>query len=337
MQMLENVNLIGLNTFHFEVVAKKLLIVKSCQELIEWLHTNSKEQKNLSILGGGSNILFTKNIENWLLKNEIKGREIISENEDEIHVKFMSGENWHECVIWAVENNLGGIENLSLIPGTIGAAPIQNIGAYGVELKDTFISCEALELKTQKIICIDKEACKFDYRNSYFKQDGKNKYFIVSVTLCLQKKPKLKTDYGAIKNIIESDFDGVFSVKNVSQAVIKIRTEKLPDPAKIGNAGSFFKNPIIPTVHFESLKNQFADIPYYKTSIGYKIPAAWLIEQCGWKGYQTHHVGVHPHQALVLIHLGEGQGKEIIALSKNIITSVQQRFNITLEPEVNIW
>ena len=332
-----HVNLKEFNTFHFEAYASHLLVVKSTEELQRWLQENKPSLDALHILGGGSNILFTKDVNGFLLKNELKGIHKIHEDESTIEIQFQSGENWHECVLWSVQQNLGGIENLALIPGTIGAAPIQNIGAYGVEIKDVFVSCTALHLETGEIHQFSKEECRFGYRDSIFKQEKRGNYFITSVTLSFQKKPTYKTDYGDISKIITEEFNGELSVQTIANAVIKIRSSKLPDPSKIGNAGSFFKNPVVSNTHYELLKQDNPTIPSFSVPNGIKIPAAWLIEQCGWKGFQEGEIGVHDRQALVLIHKGNGKGVDILGLSDRIITSVQQRFNIALEREVNIW
>ena len=337
MQILENVNLKALNTFHLEVTATKMAIVQNEEELKNLLSTLASTQEPLSILGGGSNILFTQNLQSLLIKNELKGIEIIYEDDTQVHVTFQSGENWHQCVLWAVQQNLGGIENLSLIPGTIGASPIQNIGAYGIELKDVFVSCEAINLKTLERTFFNNKSCEFGYRDSIFKRQAKGQYFITSVTLALQKRPIFRTDYGDIQKVLHDHFEGKLSVKTISDAVVMIRSSKLPNPDEIGNAGSFFKNPVIDLTQFSLLQKNFPSIPSFAAPNGVKIPAAWLIEQCGWKGIREGHIGVHDRQALVLIHHGKGQGKDILDLSERIITSVQQRFNILLDREVNVW
>lgn len=267
----------------------------------------------------------------------MKGIQIVHEDEQHVWVKFMSGEIWHECVLWCIENNLAGIENLSLIPGTIGAAPIQNIGAYGVELKDVFEELEAINLNSSSNRNFKNEECEFGYRDSVFKQSLKGKYAIVSVTLKLNKIPVFQTSYGTIQEELNKQPELPISIKRISDAVISIRQSKLPDPSQIGNAGSFFKNPIIPKHQFLNLQKQYPSIPNYPDQEQIKIPAAWLIEQCNWKAYREEDFGVHAKQALCLVNYEKATGKQIFDLSTRIITSVQQAFNITLEREVNIW
>lgn len=337
MQLVKNIHLTPYNTFHLEAMASRFLVVKELKEFLVWLKQNPQAIGQIKILGGGSNILLTQSVDGYVIKNELKGIEKIVEDEQSVHIRFGSGENWHECVLWAVERNLGGIENLALIPGTIGAAPIQNIGAYGVELKDVFVECSALHLESGDIHHFSNEECRFGYRDSIFKQEQRGQYFITSVTLALHKKPVYKTDYGDISKTIQEEYNGEISIQTIAKAVIKIRSSKLPDPAQIGNAGSFFKNPVISLQQFEGLKNEHPNIPSYPVPNGTKIPAAWLIEQCGWKGFSDGEIGVHDRQALVLINKGKGKGIDILTLSERIITSVQHRFNIVLEREVNIW
>ncbi len=289
------------------------------------------------ILGGGSNVLFTRNFLGMVLKMEISGIDIVEDAEDSVLVSFGAGENWHQCVLWAVENNYGGIENLSLIPGTIGAAPMQNIGAYGVEVKEVFHSLEAYEVKTGKIVRFFNEDCKFGYRYSVFKGPQRDKYIITKVNLRLSKKPVYNISYGAIKETLDEMGVEELSLKAISQAVINIRQSKLPDPAQIGNAGSFFKNPVVENSYFDSLRAAFEEIPGYRLDEEYtKVPAAWLIDQCGWKGKRKGNIGVHDKQALVLVNHGGGKGKDLVDLSEEIQKSVQGTFGIQLETEVNI-
>ncbi len=289
-------------------------------------------------LGGGSNVLFTKDFEGLVLKNSIKGIEVASETEDHVLLKIYSGENWHELVMYCVQRNLGGIENLSLIPGTVGAAPMQNIGAYGVELEKVFVSLEALNLETFEIETFDKETCEFGYRESVFKRKFKGQYFIYSVTLRLDKKPVIHAEYGDIKTVLTDK--GIAwteaSIKDISDAVIQIRQSKLPDPKEIGNSGSFFKNPVIESAHFDKLKTEYPDIKGFEQYNGIKVPAAWLIEQCGWKGRRVGNTGSHARQALVLVNYGAATGNEVWQLAQDIIGSVREKFGISLEPEVNI-
>lgn len=321
-------------TFSIDEMIEQLIEVNTPNELEQALE---KAHPPIHILGGGSNILPTGTLQGTVLLNRIKGIEIVKEEDEHVWVCFSSGEIWHECVMWAVERNLGGIENLALIPGTIGAAPLQNIGAYGVELKDVFFELEAFHLHTKEKRTFDINECQFGYRESVFKHEEKNKYYILSVTLRLQKKPTLHLEYGMIQDeLMKMEVTDVH-IKHVAEAVMRIRRSKLPDPAVIGNAGSFFKNPVIPIHQFNSLKEQFPNIPHYPASEGIKIPAAWLIEQCGWKGKRMGPCGVHDKQALVLVNFGEAKGSSIFDLSVQIIQSVEEKFGVRLHREVNIW
>jgi len=289
-------------------------------------------------LGGGSNMLFTKDYEGLVLKNNIKGIQIVEETDEHVFLKAYSGENWHELVLYCVERNWGGIENLSLIPGTVGAAPMQNIGAYGVELEKVFVSLEALNLETLELEIFDEVQCEFGYRESVFKRKLKGQYFIYSVTFRLDKQPEIHAEYGDIKTILAEE--GIewtkAGIKDISQAVIQIRQSKLPDPKQIGNSGSFFKNPVIEQSHFIGLKTQYPEIKGFEQYNGIKVPAAWLIEQCGWKGKKVGHTGSHATQALVLVNYGGATGNEVWQLAQDIIQSVSDKFGIKLEPEVNI-
>lgn len=337
MTILENQSLKPYNTFHIDESATFFGTIHTEKDLLELLNHPIAQTEPISFIGGGSNILLTQKKEGLVVYNSIKGISIVEENDDDIIVQFMAGESWHDCVIWAVDRGYGGIENLSLIPGTIGAAPIQNIGAYGVEIKDVFVSCETLHLstKTKKTFWLDE--CQFGYRDSIFKRNLKDQYFILSVRLKFSKHPKCSIEYGDIQKIIEQEYNHEVTIKNVSNAVIQIRSSKLPDPAVIGNAGSFFKNPVVEISIYESLAITYPSMPHFDAPNGIKIPAAWLIEQCGWKGYRNGDFGVHERQALVLVNYAGASGQELLGLSTDIITSVQQRFNILLEREVNIW
>lgn len=343
MKIESNVSLLPYNTFHIETFADYFVSIRNENELLEVLDTEIAKSNPIFIIGGGSNILLTQDVHGLVLLNEIKGIEKIYEDDASVRVRFQSGENWHQCVCWSLEQNLGGIENLSLIPGTIGAAPIQNIGAYGVELNDVFFELEAIHLQTKKRIRFDKAECAFGYRNSIFKNTEKGKYFIVSVTLQLSKHPILKTDYGTIQEELQKIMPAVATIKTVSDAVIRIRQSKLPDPNIVGNAGSFFKNPVISKEAFVILQKRYPSIPFYESDAAIKIPAAWLIEQAhpegalSWKGFTEKNYGVHPRQALCLVNYSDASGADIFNLSERIITSVQQAFNIVLEREVNIW
>jgi len=334
--ILKNISLKPYNSFGIDVSAKYFVSVTSTEELKSVL--NLKEYPVKFILGGGSNILLTKDVEALVIYVNLKNIEIVSKTERTVTVKASAGENWHDFVLWCLNHNFGGIENLSLIPGKVGAAPIQNIGAYGVELKDVFLSCEALHIETQNIKTFTKEACKFGYRNSIFKQEIKGKYIILSITLTLSSKNhKLQMSYGAIKEELIKKGINSPTIIDVSNAVIAIRESKLPDPKIIGNCGSFFKNPIISKSHFEKLKLNFPEMPSYKVSEKeIKIPAGWLIEHLGFKGKRFGNYGVHKDQALVLVNYNDAKGEDIFKLSQLIQSTVKQIFDINLEIEVNI-
>ncbi len=333
-----NVSLKPFNTFGIDVNAQIMVDIADPDNLDE-VYTNTEFiPLPKMVLGGGSNVLFTGNQRKVILRMMISGIHVVSENQHEVVVKIGAGENWHQFVLWCIENNLGGVENLSLIPGTVGAAPMQNIGAYGVELKDVFHSLEAYNVKSGEIRSFSSRECKFGYRYSIFKGDAKDKYVITSVTLKLSKKPKFNIEYGAIRTILEKNGVDQLSIKAVSDAVIEIRQSKLPDPAVIGNAGSFFKNPIIEMDHYEALQAAFPNIPSFPVSDHWiKVPAAWLIDQCGWKGKKRGDIGVHEDQALVLVNYGGGKGSEILKLSSIIVDSVSRKFGVDLQREVNIY
>ena len=333
----ENFSLKPHNTFGIDVIADLKASIQQVEDLSDLFKSDKYKSIKKMILGGGSNVLFTRNFLGMVLKMEISGIDIVEDAEDSVLVSFGAGENWHQCVLWAVENNYGGIENLSLIPGTIGAAPMQNIGAYGVEVKEVFHSLEAYEVKTGKIVRFFNEDCKFGYRYSVFKGPQRDKYIITKVNLRLSKKPVYNISYGAIKETLDEMGVEELSLKAISQAVINIRQSKLPDPAQIGNAGSFFKNPVVENSYFDSLRAAFEEIPGYRLDEEYtKVPAAWLIDQCGWKGKRKGNIGVHDKQALVLVNHGGGKGKDLVDLSEEIQKSVQGTFGIQLETEVNI-
>ena len=337
MQFELNKALKDFNTFHIDAQAEKFICIDDEKSLLEILEFAKKENERIHFIGGGSNILLTQNIDGITVLNQLKGISIINKNEEFVNVNFASGENWHQCVLWAVEHNYGGIENLSLIPGTIGASPIQNIGAYGVELKDVFHSLEAINLTSFEKKIFTLEECKFGYRDSIFKQLEKGNWFILNVILQLTKNPICNINYGNIKEeLLKMKVENP-RIQDVSKAVINIRSSKLPNPAEIGNAGSFFKNPVVSKSHFEELKTMYPEIPYFTAANGVKIPAAWLIEKNNWKGFKEGDFGVHKNQALVLVNYNHANGNDILNLSTQIITSVQQTFNITLEREVNIW
>lgn len=323
------------NTFGLKVIAQQFVVIDSLSQLREAILSGLFTENNSMILGGGSNVLFTNDFEGIIFKNNISGIEVENEDEDYVWIKAGSGEVWHQLVLYAVEHGWGGIENLSLIPGTAGAAPIQNIGAYGVELKDVLSNVEAMHLQSSEIKNFTNEECKFGYRESIFKHELKGKYFITSITLRLAKSPVYHIQYGAIKEILEKN-QAEISVKTISDAVIEIRKSKLPDPAVLGNAGSFFKNPEIFQEQYHALKKNFPDMPSYPAGERIKIPAGWLIEQCGWKGKRIGNAGSHAQQALVLVNYGGATGKEIYSLALQIKESVFNKFGIEISTEVNI-
>ena len=333
-----NISLKNYNTFGIDVHAKQFVSVTSETELQETLqhHNNT-----IFILGGGSNILFTKDVDALVIHINTKGKELVYEDDAVVHVRIAAGENWHQFVLWALENGFGGVENLSLIPGNVGAAPIQNIGAYGVELKDLFIACEAVAISTGKQRKFTHSDCNFGYRNSVFKQEARGDYIIKNVTLRLTKRNhQLHTTYGSIQEILQRNNIDQPTIKDISDAVIAIRKSKLPDPALLGNSGSFFKNPVIPTSHFGQLKEKYPGIPAYPVPENpekhVKIPAGWLIEKCGFKGKRTGNTGVHDKQALVLVNHGNADGNEVKVLAEHIKSTVKATFGIALEAEVNI-
>ncbi|HEY5392085.1 MAG TPA: UDP-N-acetylmuramate dehydrogenase [Hanamia sp.] len=335
MQIQRNFPLKKYNTFGVEATSTLFASFSSAEELISLL--NTEENLPIMILGGGSNILFTKDFDGLLLRNEIAGIEIVSENEEYIYVKVGAGVLWHRFVMFCVNNNFAGVENLSLIPGNCGASPMQNIGAYGVEVKDVFFELEALHLKEKSIQQFSAADCEFGYRESIFKKKYKNQFAILNTTYRLNKKQDFNISYGAIEAELQKINVENLTVKSISEAVIRIRTSKLPDPAIIGNAGSFFKNPVISKKLFEEKQMDQLNIPFYNAGEeNLKIPAGWLIEKCGWKGYRKNDVGCYEKQALVLVNYGNATGKEIYDLSEEIKISVKEKFNIDLEREVNI-
>ena len=341
MQITENKSLKKYNTFGIDVTAGYFAVFTNESELAELLEfkkpTNTHQPPPVLILGGGSNILFTKNVDGLVLKNEIKGIEKINEDEDYVYVKAGAGENWHQLVLYCLQNNWAGLENLSLIPGNTGASPMQNIGAYGVEIKDVFYQLEAFHLQEKKIVNFGLKDCEFGYRESVFKRKLKGQFVTTSVTFRLNKTPKFNTNYGAINQELEALGVKELSIQAISQAIINIRSSKLPNPAEIGNAGSFFKNPEIDGGTFEKLKVINPAIVGYLVANGMvKLAAGWLIEQCGWKGYRKGDAGCYSKQALVLVNYGHAKGNEIYNLSGEIIQSVQDKFGVMLEREVNI-
>jgi UDP-N-acetylmuramate dehydrogenase len=335
MQIHEAFSLLPYNTFRIDVKARYFSTFTNTDELAEVVAADSRLPT--FILGGGSNILFTKDYDGLVLKNEIKGIEVQHEDAGHVYVKAGAGENWHQFVLYCIQHNWAGVENLSLIPGNIGAAPIQNIGAYGVELDNIFLSLEAYHLQEKKVHTFTAVDCEFGYRDSVFKNRYKDQFAILSVTFRFRKKPIFHVSYGAITEELEKMGVTELSIKAVSQAVINIRSSKLPDPEKIANSGSFFKNPEVPAAKYEELKLKFPAIIAYPLPNGtVKLAAGWLIEQCGWKGYRKGDAGCHAKQALVLVNYGNATGKEIYDLSEEILKSVKDKFEVVLEREVNI-
>lgn len=331
----KNYDLSTLNTFGIKSSAEFFAAFRSIAELDTLISNLPKEP--LMLLGGGSNILITKPIEGTVLHNRIEGIEILEETEDVVMVRVGAGEVWHDFVMWAVNNNYGGVENLSLIPGSVGASPMQNIGAYGVEIKDVMQNLEAYHLPSGEIHTFSNDACKFGYRDSVFKRYLKGGYVIISVTFRLSKVPKLNLDYGAIRDVLQERNITQPSIKDVSDAVIHIRQSKLPDPKVIGNAGSFFKNPAVEKEKYATLQLKYPNVPCYPLNETHvKVPAGWLIEQAGWKGKDFGNYGVHDKQALVLVNRGGASGQEIFDLSTKILEDIQEKFGIELEREVNV-
>ena len=336
MTMQQNVSLKPYNTFGLEATARFFVEIQSVQELKYILQSPDFQLVDKLFLGGGSNILLTKNFEGLVIKINLIGIHKVFEDGFYVQIKVGAGEVWHQLVMYCVENQYAGMENLSLIPGTVGAAPMQNIGAYGVEIKDIFEELQALNLQTLEIETFKLNDCHFGYRESIFKHQLKGKYVIISVTFKLNKIPVYKVTYGDIQKTLKEMNIQHLSIKAVSDAVISIRKSKLPDPAEIGNSGSFFKNPEIPKEKYEDLKTKYEHIPSYpinETTV--KVPAGWLIEQAGWKGFRDGQIGVHTRQALVLVNYGNGTGEQIKALSAKIQASVLEKFGISLSTEVN--
>ena len=332
MKIQENISLKQYNTFGINATAKRFVSVNSSKELKKIITS----EKDIFLLGGGSNMLLTSDIEKLVVHLNLKGI-IVNDTEKEfVFVTAEAGENWHEFVIWCISQNYGGLENLSLIPGNVGTSPIQNIGAYGVEIKDTFHQLEALEIKTGKLKIFNGEDCNFGYRNSVFKNESKGKYIITNVTFKLTNaKHKTNTSYGAIQEILKEI--KAPTIKDISNAVIAIRESKLPNPEEIGNSGSFFKNPVVNQKSFKILLKKYPQIPHYIVSKKeIKIPAGWLIEQCGFKGKRFGDAGVHTKQALVLVNYNNATGKEIYKLAQNIQQKVKETFAIGIDIEVNV-
>lgn len=337
MTVTENVSLKSFNTFGIEARARYFVRVQTTAQLHDVLANPVYRAVPKLVLGGGSNVLFINDyFDGLVIKIDIKGITVLEETQQLVRLEVGAGEVWHDLVVHTIEKGYSGLENLSLIPGTVGAAPMQNIGAYGVEIKETFDSLEALHVESGESRRFTNAECRFGYRESVFKHELKGQYIITSVRFTLSKMPVFHTSYGAIQDTLREMGVGELSVKAISEAVCHIRRSKLPDPAQIGNAGSFFKNPEIPKAQFEALKAQYPGMPGYVTSPDLvKVPAGWLIEQCGWKGKVVGATGVHKMQALVLVNYGEAKGREIKALAEEVQQSVQERFGIRLTPEVN--
>ncbi|WP_445735501.1 UDP-N-acetylmuramate dehydrogenase [Mariniflexile sp.] len=336
MKIEQSISLKPYNTFGIHATASYFVSVSTIEELKQILSLKKYPKK--LILGGGSNMLLTQNFEGLVIHVNLKGIEIVSEDENFVLVKAAAGENWHEFVMYCINNDFGGVENLSLIPGNVGTAPIQNIGAYGVELKDTFESCEAISVETQLLETFNKQDCHFDYRNSIFKNEAKGNYIITNVTFKLSKQNhKLHINYGTIASELEVMHIKNPTIQDISKAVISIRESKLPNPKVIGNSGSFFKNPVVSKTHYHKLLQNFEDMPSYPISgDDVKIPAGWLIEKAGFKGKRFGDYGVHKNQALVLVNYGNAKGSDILDLSQLIQKTIEQLFGIYIEAEVNI-
>jgi len=336
MEIKTNFSLKNYNTFGIEAKAKRFISVTNVDELRTVLVQNKSQNK--FILGGGSNMLLTQDIEALVIHIDLKGKKVIKETDDFVWVESQAGENWHEFVIWTIDQNFGGLENMSLIPGNVGTTPVQNIGAYGTEIKDTFDSCQAMTIENQEMKTFSNSDCRFGYRESVFKNDAKDQYIITSVIFKLTKhNHKIDTSYGDItaelakQNIVNP------TLKDVSNAVIAIRQSKLPDPKELGNSGSFFKNPILLKTDFDKIHQKFPEMKYYNVSeTEVKIPAGWLIEQAGFKGKRFGDAGIHKNQALVLVNYGTATGQEILDVSKDIQSTIFKTFGILIEAEVNV-
>jgi UDP-N-acetylmuramate dehydrogenase len=336
MEIFKDFSLKNYNTFGIEAKAKQFIAVHTLDEL-KIVLTGNKSNKKF-ILGGGSNMLLTKDIDALVIYIDLKGRKIVNENDDFAYVECQAGENWHEFVLWTINQNLGGLENMSLIPGNVGTTPVQNIGAYGTEIKDTFVLCEAINTENQKIKVFYNQDCNFGYRESIFKNKVKDQYIITSVIFKLTKKNhKINTSYGDIQEELLKNNIVNPTLIDVSNAVIAIRQSKLPDPKVLGNSGSFFKNPIILKSDFEKINEKFPEMKFYEISnTEVKVPAGWLIEQAGFKGKRFGDAGIHKNQALVLVNYGNATGQEILAVSKDIQKTVFAIFGINIEAEVNV-
>ena len=336
MEILQNFSLKNYNTFGIEAKAKEFVAVHSVAELKTVLEEHKTEKK--FILGGGSNMLLTQDVDALVIHIDLKGKKIIKEDDDYVWVESQAGENWHKFVLWNIEQNYGGLENMSLIPGNVGTTPVQNIGAYGAEIKDTFVSCQAMNIDTQEMKSFTNAECKFGYRESIFKHEVKDQYIITSVVFKLTKRNhKINTSYGDILGELAKNNISNPGLKEVSNAVITIRQSKLPDPKELGNSGSFFKNPIVLKSDFEKIHQKFPEMKFYEVSATeVKVPAGWLIEHAGLKGKRFGDAGIHKNQALVLVNYGTATGQEILNVSKTVQQTVFDTFGIQIEAEVNI-
>ncbi len=333
----QDISLKPYNTFGLNSVARYFSKANSIESVREILQSSIAQQSRLLVLGGGSNLLLTQDYDGLVLKNDIPGKKIIEQTEKSVVVEVGGGENWHEFVLWTLENGLGGLENLSLIPGNVGASPMQNIGAYGVEIKDRFVELNAYHIPSGEVHTFSKDDCEFGYRESVFKRKLKGEYMICSVKYALSLDHEFNISYGAIEQELEAMNVSELSIQAVSNAVINIRRSKLPDPKEIGNSGSFFKNPVVPTSLANKLKDRHPNMPSYPAGENRtKLAAGWLIEQAGWKGYRKGDYGVHAKQALVLVNYGDATGQQIYNLSQEILDSVKEKFDVELEREVNI-
>ena len=336
MEIQHNFSLKNYNTFGIEAKANQFVAVHNVSELRTILEENKSQRK--FILGGGSNMLLTKDIDALVIHVDLKGKKIVKENEDFVWVESQAGESWHEFVLWTIDQNFGGLENMSLIPGNVGTTPVQNIGAYGTEIKDIFDSCEAMKIENQEIKTFTKDECHFGYRESIFKHEAKDQYIITSVVFKLTKRNhKINISYGDIGGELAKNNITNPSLKDVSNAVIAIRKSKLPDPKELGNSGSFFKNPILLKTDFDKIHQKFPQMKFYEVSeTEVKVPAGWLIEQAGFKGKRFGDAGIHKNQALVLVNYGNATGHEILDVSKKIQETIYKIFGIHIEAEVNV-
>lgn len=336
MQIHQNFSLKKYNTFGIEAKAKQFVAVHNLEELKLVLENYRNDEK--FILGGGSNMLLTQNIDALVIHVDLKGKKVIKEDDNFVWVESNAGENWHEFVLWTINQNYGGLENMSLIPGNVGTTPVQNIGAYGAEIKDTFVSCDAMNIETQEMKTFTKDECNFGYRESIFKHEAKGKYIITSVVYKLTKhNHKISVEYGDIKSELAKNNISSPTIKDVYNAVITIRQSKLPDPKELGNSGSFFKNPVISRELFLKVQEKFPEVKYFEVSpTEVKVPAGWLIEHAGLKGYRKDDAGVHKNQALVLVNYGNATGQDILNLSKYVQKTVFDKYGIAIEAEVNV-